>query len=419
MHMKKSRLFMVLLFSVSFLMAKSNLPVSREAVFVESTSPSEVMIRATGYGSGSDKASELDKRADNDAFKAAIWFVLFGGTDPVIQTDKEKAAFQPIQEDFFTKENLKQFKSWEADFYETRLKIDGGKKLKVEKTFKINKALLQEDLVKKGVLAEVATVAGSVGLPSIMVIPESKDGKAPLELLKTDANLKKGAEIIESYLTARKYEVIVPEQQQVVQELSSAQNALQGGEDDYSYLLALSIGSDVYISYNVTIETRKLGSTVVKKGVVGCRAYETTTARLLGTETGYSPERATADAVLIEEAMNDAVDKVLSRIMNYWKQDIQQGVQYKLVLSVANTFDKDDAETIIFGFGDLLKQVSKTYKENVVADYTYDVQIWCDAAQYKSSSDIYRFLKQNYKGAGALTKVSVSRKLILLNVADE
>ena len=417
--MKKSRLFMVLLFSVSFLMAKSNLPVSREAVFVESTSPSEVMIRATGYGSGSDKASELDKRADNDAFKAAIWFVLFGGTDPVIQTDKEKAAFQPIQEDFFTKENLKQFKSWEADFYETRLKIDGGKKLKVEKTFKINKALLQEDLVKKGVLAEVATVAGSVGLPSIMVIPESKDGKAPLELLKTDANLKKGAEIIESYLTARKYEVIVPEQQQVVQELSSAQNALQGGEDDYSYLLALSIGSDVYISYNVTIETRKLGSTVVKKGVVGCRAYETTTARLLGTETGYSPERATADAVLIEEAMNDAVDKVLSRIMNYWKQDIQQGVQYKLVLSVANTFDKDDAETIIFGFGDLLKQVSKTYKENVVADYTYDVQIWCDAAQYKSSSDIYRFLKQNYKGAGALTKVSVSRKLILLNVADE
>ncbi|MDD5764828.1 MAG: DUF6175 family protein [Candidatus Marinimicrobia bacterium] len=417
--MKTSRLFMILIFGVSFLMAKSNLPVSREAVLVESTSPSEIMIRATGYGSGSDKASELDKRANNDAFKAAVWFVLFGGSDPLIQTDQEKSAFQPIQEEFFTKENLKQFKSWEADFYDTRLKVDGGKKLKVEKTFKINKALLQEDLVKKGILAEVATVAGSVGLPSIMVIPESKDGKAPLELLKTDSNLKKGAEVIESYLTARKYEVIVPEQQQVLQELSSAQNALQGGEDDYSYLLALSIGSDVYISYNVTIETRKVGSTIVKKGVVGCRAYETTTARLLGTETGYSPERATADAVLIEEAMNDAIDKVLSRITNYWKQDIQQGIQYKLVLSIANTFDKDDAETIIFGFGDLLKQVSKTYKENVVADYTYDVQIWCDAAQYKSSSDIYRFLKQNYKGGGELTKVSVSRKLILLNVADE
>ncbi|MFA4839772.1 MAG: DUF6175 family protein [Candidatus Neomarinimicrobiota bacterium] len=417
--MKNSRLFIVLLLGFGIVMAKSNLPVSREAVLVESTSPSEVMIRATGYGSGSDKASELDKRADNDAFKAAVWFVLFGGTDPLIQTDQEKAAFQPIQEDFFTKENLKQFKSWEADFYDTRLKIDGGKKLKVEKTFKINKALLQEDLVKKGVLAEVATIAGSVGLPSIMVIPESKYGKASLELLKTDANLKKGAEVVESYLTARKYEVIVPEQQQVLQELSSAQNEIQGGEDDYSYLLALSIGSDVYISYNVAIETRKVGSTVVKKGVVGCRAYETTTARLLGTETGYSPERATADAVLIEEAMNDAVDKVLSRITNYWKQDIQQGIQYKLVLSIANTFDKDDAETIIFGFGDLLKQVSKTYKENVVADYTYDVQIWCDATRYKSSSDIYRFLKQNYKGAGALTKVSVSRKLILLNVADE
>lgn len=421
--MKQIKL-LILLFSWLILsLAKTNLPISREAVLIESTSPTEVMIRATGYGTDpknrNPKASVLDKNANDDAFKAAIWFVLFGGSDPLIQTDAEKASLEKIQEEFFQKENINSFKSWEANYYETRLKVDGGKKLKIEKTFRINKGLLQEELVKRGILTEAKSIAGAVGLPSIMVIPESKNGKAPLDMLKTDANVKKGAEVIESYLTARKFEVIVPEQQQMLQELSSAQFSLQGGEDDYSYLLALSIGSDIYISYNVAIEIRNVGTTIVKKGIVGCRAYETTTARLLGTETGYSPERATADAVLIEEAMKDAVDKVLSRIMSYWKQDIQQGIQYKLLLNVSSSFDKSDAEEIIFGFTDLLKKVSKTYKENVVADYTYDVLIWCDGDQYKSSSEIYRFLKQNYKGIGAINKVSVSRRLILLNISEE
>ncbi|MFH1214799.1 MAG: DUF6175 family protein [Candidatus Neomarinimicrobiota bacterium] len=398
---------------------KSNLPQSHEAVILESTSPTEVMVRATGYSGKGGTASEMDKQADTDARKAAIWLILLGGSDPLLQTEVEKTNFAAIQEVFFVPANLKQFIVWEADYYDSRLKIDGGKRLKVEKSFKINKNLLYDDLVKKGILTENALVAGALGLPTIMVIPEASGKQAPLELLKTDPNLKKGAEVIEAYLTARKFEVIVPEQQQVLQELTSAQNALQGATEDYSYLLALSIGSDIYISYNVTVESRKLGSTPVKKGVVACRAYETTTGRLLGTETGYSPERTAPDAVLIEEAMHDAVDKVLSRITAYWKEDVRQGVQYKLILNVSDTFSKPDAEEMIYAFADQVKKVSKTFKENVVADYTYDVLLWCDPAVYRSSSDLYRFFKQNYKGPGVLTKVSLSRKLILLNIAEE
>ncbi len=420
----KKILFMATIFlSTSLVMGKSNLPRSREAVLLESSSPSEVMIRATGYGIDKKhrkpRAKVLDKSANTDAMKAAVWFVLLGGSDPLIQTDEEKAAFEKIQEEFFIKSNIQNFITWEAEYYDKRLKIEGGKKLKIEKTYRINKALITENLVKKGVLSEESTIAGLVGLPSIMVIPEAKGKMAPIELLKTDPNLKKGAEVIESYLTARKYEVIVPEQQQVIQELTSTQYALEGAEEDYSYLLALSIGSDVYLSYNVNIESRMLGSSKVKKGIVACRAYETTTGRLLGTETGYSHERAAPDAVLIEEAMNDAIDKVLSRIMNYWKKDLKQGVQYKMIVTVSDVFDTDDAENIIFSISDVVKEVTKTYKENVVADYTYDVQLWCNPEQYKSSTDIYRYLKKNYNGNGEVKKVSISRKLILLNIVEE
>ncbi len=291
--------------------------------------------------------------------------------------------------------------------------------ISIEKSFKINRNLLQDYLVKQGVLPAIQSIAEIVGMPTIMVLPEKIDNRPPLELLRTEPNLKKGAEVIESFLTARQYTVIVPEQQQALQEMQAANFSLSGESEDYSYLLALAIGSDIYINYNIKIESRKVGSATVKKGIVGCRAYETTTARLLGTETGFSPERPGADAVVIEEAMNDAISKVLDRVNNYWKTDLLRGIQYKLVVNINQSIDSQTAEGIIDYWADLVKKVAQNYKENAVADYTYDVLLWCDPASYRSSSELYRYLRQNYKGYGTLQKVSLNRKLILLNIIEQ
>ena len=48
-------------------------------------------MRATGYSSEGGKAAEMDKEAEADARKAAVWLILLGGTDPLLQTDAEKA----------------------------------------------------------------------------------------------------------------------------------------------------------------------------------------------------------------------------------------------------------------------------------------------------------------------------------------
>jgi len=396
---------------------KSNLPVSREATILETSSPSEILVRAVGYGTGSKKAAELDEAANLDARKAALWGLLYGGSDPLLSSDAERAAFDKIAEQFFKPDNLRQFVSWEADYYDTRLRVS-DQKIKIEKSFKINRNLLQDYLVKQGVLPAIQSIAEIVGMPTIMVLPEKIDNRPPLELLRTEPNLKKGAEVIESFLTARQFTVIVPEQQQALQDLQSANFSLSGESEDYSYLLALAIGSDIYINYNIKIESRKVGSATVKKGIVGCRAYETTTARLLGTETGFSQERPGADAVVIEEAMNDAISKVLDRVNNYWKTDLVRGIQYKLVVNINQSIDSQTAEGIVDYWADLVKKVAQNYKENAVADYTYDVLLWCDPASYRSSSELYRYLRQNYKGYGTLQKVSVNRKLILLNIIE-
>ena len=86
----------------------SNLPRSHEAVLLEVTSPAEVMVRATGIGVYPPGTPErqrnriLDRSANIDAERAALWLLLYGGSDPILQTREEKERFQGIAEQFFS-----------------------------------------------------------------------------------------------------------------------------------------------------------------------------------------------------------------------------------------------------------------------------------------------------------------------------
>jgi hypothetical protein len=379
-----------------------------QATFVESYSPTEVTIRATGIGSDVDNA-ELDAK------KCALYFVLAITTDPLLQTSEEKTSFEQMKEQFFAKGNFEQYITFVGNDILSRVKTKDG--VKVEKLVRVNKEKLSQDLSEKGVLKSREEVSANVGNPMIMVLPEVAKGENPIEKLKSDANIKKGAEVIEGYLTARKYDVQVPEQMNVLNELTTAQNQVAGNEDDIAYQLALSIGSDVYITFNVKVEKGSIG----KKAVVGCRAYETTTAKLLGTETGYSPERPSVpDAALIEEAMNWAIEKVLSRISAYWKEDATRGQQYKLIFTITGTFD--DTYAISDVIDDVLGTITTQKKQNIATEKTVDYIIW--QKEFENTSKLFRELdkrlKENKDFSGAkLKRVNINRKLMLMEVEND
>ena len=158
--------------------------------------------------------------------------------------------------------------------------------------------------------------------------------------------------------------------------------------------MALSIGSDIYITYSGAVESAGYGT---QKYSMIVRAYETTTARLLGTETGYSQARKGEVMVSIEEAINGAIDNVLSRLKNYWKSDLEKGVQYKLVVNISTDFDEDEAEAISFAFMDAVEEIAKKSKENIATSQTLDYLLWCDPEKYDKSSKVYRFLKKKFK----------------------
>ncbi len=426
---------MKILFNYTFLLfislglLFSQMPVSKEATLIEAVSSSEWLIEATGKYMSPEKREKKAKkdvnkngisRATDDAKKAVVYFVLFGGTDPLISSTTERQKFDKYESFYFDMSNVSRYISWEESALQKKIKISGGKGLKIVKRFKINKTILMKDLENHNILEARDDLADVLGNPFIMVIPAVPKGGNPVELLQTNPKIRHAASVVESYLTARQYDVVVPSAMENLENLNSAQMSLGDREEDFGYQLALSIGSDIYITFSGASESAGYGT---EKYSMIVRAYETTTARLLGTETGYSQSRKGEVMVSIEEAMNGAIDNVLSRLKNYWKSDLKNGIQYKLVVNISTDFDEDEAEAISFAFMDAVEEIANKSKENISTSQTLDYLLWCDPGKYDKSSKVYRYLKKKFKnfveeeGVDAkLRKLNVNRKMILLKI---
>lgn len=415
----------LLMFVSSLLLAQGNLPESRQATFIENTSPTEVLIKAKGVGGKSGlfglKEEESVKLAEQDARKSAVYFVVYGGAglDGIIKSDEEKRKLAPIENEFFDNTNIQKFVSWEANGFDSRVKLAGGEKIRVEKQFRINRKAIIDYLVDHRVIEKVEDVLEEIGMPTIMALPEVKAGQNPLTELQNNSILKQAASVIEAFLTQKKYEVIAPDQAQKIYEQQQAQMNVKGFEEDLSYAIAMSVGSDVYFTYSITIDSRKVGSSEVRKVSAAIRAYETTTARLLGAETGYSEESAAPAAALAEAAITNAMNNVLSRVNSYWQDDIRNGTQYKIIFNITGNFDDDTKYDIADAAAKSLKSIANKTKENVVTDKTIDYLVWINDKDLQSPSSLFRGLRKEFKERfpeGKLKQIVLNRKLVILGV---
>jgi hypothetical protein len=272
-------------------------------------------------------------------------------------------------------------------------------------------------LVKKGIIPDQSELLEEMGTPFIMVLPDAPKGQNPLDVFATNKLASHSAGAMESFLTARQYEVVIPRAMNEIDQLVDLQGENKGIEEDLSYKLSLSIGADVYITFSGTVD--RVGNT--HKASVVIKAYETTTGRALGTETGYSKDRPvqTKQKVLVEEAVNDAMEKVLSRLTQYWKKDQEKGLQYKVVLKLSPEWNEDQRENITDGLEDILEEAFPKNKEIVSTDKTMDYIVWAHRSEYKRASKIYRKLKKEFGkrvSGGKISKISTNKKLVILKV---
>ena len=421
---KKIFLSVFILLALCNIPTFATLPESREATIIDASNSSEVVLEATGIFFSQKtlcKKSDVQKNgifnASKDARKAAIYYLLYSGTDPILSSSKEQDAFDAIQSDFFSDENIKKFITYEDALPQKKVTLKEGIGIKVILNIKVNRDALTKSLEDYKIIASHDALQESQGNPTIMVIPQTKKGESPIDVLGSNDEAKVAGSVIESYLTSKKYEVILPNQQSFLQDLQKAHASLSGQKEDLAYQLALSVGSDIYIDYSVeesdaAFDTQKYAVTV--------RAYETTTARLLGSETGHSKARKGEKFVSIEEAMQEALYNVLNRVNNYWKDDTANGTQYKVIFQIKpDSFTPKQNQDIQDSIFQTVESVGKKSKENITTEQTMDFVLWFGTNQPNQTRKLWYKIRDSFNGTSPVAELSVinqNRKLLVIGV---
>jgi len=401
------RLVACVLLASSLIAAKSEKrirPRGFEASFVESYSPTEVTVKATGVG-------DNPEMADADVARVALDFVMFKWTDRIVSVEAERKGMDPVLDELYREP--RPYLSWVADKVTATRKLANGQ-YEITRLVRVNKGSLTDLLVAKGVMASREELADAVGNPVIMVIPDAPKGQSPLEVFDKNRLAQQTAGVIESYLTARQYEVQIPRAADNLNSQVDMIGTVKGMDEDVAYKIALTSGSDIFITFSGTVDNTQGG----RKASLVVKAFESTTGRALGTETGYSQTRPnTSDEALTEEATSDAIDKVLQRVTNYWKADARKGLQYKVVLKVTGKFDEATAEKVKDGLEDLVESEFPGSKQNILTDKTMDYTILAPRAKYKTSSNVSRALRNKLEIPGVKVKETIrNRKFLMLEV---
>ncbi len=366
-------------------------PNSHQATFVESFSTAEVTIRATGYGSSIALASQ-------DAKLAALWFVLNGGDNPLLQLPKEKKSFANVQQEFY--KNVNNYISYESGIKSKRVE---DKTYKIAKVLRVNIALLKNDLASKGIITTVDEIAGEMMLPTIAVVP-----KDPSFLQDRSYDILTGA--ISEYLQDRDYEVKVVDGNKKTNKLIISALTLSGNFDPMA-AAATEIGSDIYIQTSLEKTSRDMSGQKVQKAAVSLKAFYTATGKQVGASTGFSQERVVSSfGALAQEAANDAANKVLDQIKKSWKKELKKGRSFRVVASTDLGNGVDDA------LNDTLRSICKNVRRNAVGKTSFDFTLNCNKIQ--DGYELYKKIKANYKGAGQIFKELDAGSMLILKVAN-
>ena len=361
---------------------KQQTPALYEATFVESSGTGEMMIKATGIGCSVEEALE-------EAKKTAVWFVLEGGDKPILKTQAEKTRAYGLEMQMYA--NPVKYIRWISDI---KSKKKEGGKTKVTYLFKIDVAMIQQELAAAEIITSTEDLGESMGLPTVSVFADKGGDFA-----------KTAVSALQEYFQDNSFEVYKAAQGDTVNKIVAKMAALEGAETDPMHDMALSLGTDVYAKVNYS------GSG--SKASVAVEVFETASGKMLGTTTGFSAERRVSDAnALVQEAVNDAGAKVVSQIRKEWMEMVKKGKPFKVAV-LSNSSDGAAVDEAVYGA--LKGLASRQIKRQAggKSTFTYIVYI----KDMPNAYELFLALKKAYGGPGQLEKVSDAGSFLVIKAA--
>lgn len=389
-EMKGLKIFLIAFIGIVALSCAKSLPkypYTFDAQIISSLDPETVQVRSSGTW-------ENGEGALLEAKMNAVWVVI----QTLAQTDQEKLLVERNKERVYS--DIDRFVMVQGS--PSRKQTPEGK-INIQITAVVRKKLLEDSLVSAGYIQKREEIIEVLENPSIIVIPSDAVRNADwAEFVANEIN---------SYLTTRKFEVLNPDTLDKLYGMASQVESLEGLPQDPVAKIALSVGSDIYITFEGKFEEREVGRDKTVKAVASVKAFETTTARLIGSSTGFSKELVAGpgkDRVTMSEAVRDAIDKVLTQVMDYWKSDMRKGKQFLIMLyGDFSTLEKQKDAV------DSIKEMSSDYKREVSTKNLMTFRIW-----FKGKSDEVLFELQDKMSKRALkiSPVVQNRKMLQIKV---
>ena len=257
-----------------------------------------------------------------------------------------------------------------------------------------------------------ASAIQDIGTPIIMVSPNLtlKDGVP--DLSSESPYSRTTAEAINGYLTKKNYEVKSVDGQAELSSILQMQSDIANTEDDLSYLASVALDADIYIKYTPEVTNDEVS--------VEISAYETSTARLLGSQSAVVRNNGHTSKININSNIGAAVRKAMpgleQKILGYWKMDLAKGTQYKVVVNIKGEYSDSQTEDLHDAIMKGLKSNFSSVKVNVMTAKTLDFVIYANPLQYKDSQEVYSKIRQVFKPIAETKKNNITRKLILMEL---
>lgn len=249
--------------------------------------------------------------------------------------------------------------------------------------------------------------------PIFMVMPSQSDTpQAGQQNISKDPMSKAMMESINGYLTKKKYEVKSLEGQAQLDNIIKMQNDIANTDDDYSYLASLTLGADIYIKYAGSVQTDNV--------TVEVYAYETSTGKLLGSQTAEVKNNGHTNQTNlranIQSAARKAMPNLEQKIIAYWKADMNKGQQYKVVMNLKGELADNQIEDLHDFIMQTLKHTFNSIVVNVMTDKTIDLVVYVDPNKYADSQEVYSKIRNALKSNVETKKLNITKKLILMDL---
>ena len=248
--------------------------------------------------------------------------------------------------------------------------------------------------------------------PVLMVLPAaSGKGSSPMQVVSNNPFARATMEGINEYLTEKGYEVRSLEGSEDLSGLIQMQGDISGNGDDMSYVAGLALGADVYIKFSGSMKSDMV--------TVEISAYETSTARLLGTKTGSVQNHGSSKdnlRYLAHSAAKKAMPSLERTIHSYWSEDLKKGVQYKVIMRIGERFSGTALEDLQDQGISAIRSHFKSVKVNAMTEKTMDLIVYANPSEYPAAFAVYSAIRQSISGFTQAKKNNIVNKLIILEL---